>query len=141
MSAVDVVLIDTGALVAAFDPSERLHARCQEEFRRLRSRRRVTTLAVITEATHLLAFSARAQRALLKWVAAGGLEIAELSAADVSRTVDLMERYASLPMDFADATIIVLAERLGAGTVFTLDRKGFAAYRVGRRGLRIIPEP
>ena len=99
----------------------------------------MTSLAVITEATHLLAFSARAQRALLKWVAAGGLEIAELTTADVSRAVDLMERYESLPMDFADATLVVLAERLGAGTVFTLDRRDFATYRVGRRALRVIP--
>ena len=141
MSAGDLVLVDTGALVARFDPSERLHARCREEFRRLRHRRRVTSLAVITEATHLLAFSARAQRALLKWVAAGGLEIADVTPTDVSRAVDLMERYESLPMDFADATLVVLAERLGARTVFTLDRRDFAVYRVGRRGFQIIPGP
>jgi predicted nucleic acid-binding protein len=139
VSAGDAVLVDTGPLVARFDPSERLHGRCREEFRRLRHRRRVTSLAVITEATYLLTFSARAQRALLKWVAAGGLEIAGMTPADVSRAVDLMERYERLPMDFADATLVVLAERLGSETIFTLDRRDFAIYRVGRRGFRVIP--
>jgi len=42
-------------------------------------------------------------------------------------------------MDFADATGVVMAERLGTNRVFTLDRRDFAAYRVGRRVFRIIP--
>jgi predicted nucleic acid-binding protein len=64
-----------------------------------------------------------------------------MTLADLSRAIDLMERYERLPMDFADATLVVLAERFGAGTVFTLDRRDFATYRVGRRGLRVIPGP
>ncbi len=41
----------------------------------------------------------------------------------------LMTRYTDLPMDFADATVVELAERLGADTVFTLDERDFRAYR------------
>ena len=40
---------------------------------------------------------------------------------------------------FADATLVVLAERLATNRVFTLDRKDFGAYRIGRRALRIVP--
>jgi len=48
-------------------------------------------------------------------------------------------KYADLPMDYADAALVVLAERFGARQVFTLDRKDFAVYRVGRARLRVLP--
>jgi hypothetical protein len=132
-------LVDTGPLVALFDPSDRWHERCQVELARLARASLVTSLAVLTEATHLLGFDRRAQRALLAFVAAGAVEIADLGAGDVSRAAALMERFDDLPMDFADATLVVLAERLGTNRVFTLDRKDFGAYRIGRRAFRIVP--
>jgi predicted nucleic acid-binding protein len=42
-------------------------------------------------------------------------------------------------MDFTDATLVVLAERLRATAVFTLDRRDFSVYRVGRRAFRLVP--
>jgi predicted nucleic acid-binding protein len=134
-----VVLVDTGPLVALFDPSDRAHSACKSTLGTLRRSRRVTSIAVLTEATYLLGFSAAAQQALLTFVASGAVEIADLDAADVSRAAALMNRYADLPMDFADATLVVLAERLGCSAVFTLDRRDFGTYRVGRRALRILP--
>ncbi len=65
----------------------------------------------------------------------------ELGAADVGRASALMAKYHDLPMDFADATLVVLAERLGTPRIFTLDRKDFGAYRLGRRSFRIVPDP
>ena len=50
-----------------------------------------------------------------------------------------MAKYADLPMDFADATLVVLAELLGTTTVFTLDRRDFGIYRLGRRKLTLLP--
>jgi len=73
------------------------------------------------------------------FVAAAAVEIADFGAGDVSQAVALMERFEDLPMDFADATLVVLAERLATNRVFTLDRKDFGAYRIGRRALRIVP--
>jgi uncharacterized protein len=50
-----------------------------------------------------------------------------------------MGRYANVPMDFADATLVLLAETLGAHDVLTLDRRGFATYRTRRgRALRLV---
>jgi len=43
-------------------------------------------------------------------------------------------------MDYADATLVVLAEDLGANLVFTLDHRDFEVYRIGRRGtFRVVP--
>jgi uncharacterized protein len=53
----------------------------------------------------------------------------------------LIEQYASLPMDYADATLVVLAEEIETDLVFTTDRRDFAVYRIrGRRRFRIVPE-
>jgi hypothetical protein len=134
-----VVVVDTGPLVALFDPSDDWHERCQRELARLEKERLVTSLAVVTEATFLLSFSGRARSALLAFVAAGAVEVAPFGAGDVSSAKALMERYESLPMDFADATLVVLAERLGTQRVFTLDRRDFGTYRIGRKAFRLLP--
>jgi predicted nucleic acid-binding protein len=49
-------------------------------------------------------------------------------------------RYEDLSVDFADATLVVLAEQLGADSVLTTDHRGFEIYRVeGRRRIPILP--
>jgi hypothetical protein len=56
--------------------------------------------------------------------------------------VALMERYSDTPMDFADATLVLLAEGLSALDVLTLDRRGFSVYRTrDGRGLRNVLDP
>ena len=53
-------------------------------------------------------------------------------APDLGRAVARMVRYADTPMDFADATLVLLAETVGSGEILTLDRRGFRTYRWGR---------
>lgn len=138
MSVGGVVLVDTGPLVALFDPSDAQHARCQAELARLRRRTLVTSLAVVTEAAYLLDFSVRAQSALLRFIGAGAVELESLDGGELLRVGALMERYADRPMDFADATLVVLAEKLQTPWVFTLDGD-FEIYRLGRRHFRCLP--
>lgn len=96
-------------------------------------------MAVLTEATCLLGFSPDAQRSLLHFVAAGAVELAAFEADGIARASSLMAKYEDLPMDLADATLVVLAERLGTLRVFTLDERDFSVYRVRRRSFRIVP--
>jgi uncharacterized protein len=52
----------------------------------------------------------------------------------------LMHRYADRPMDFADATLVHLAERDGLRTILTVDHSDFETYRIGRSAkFRILP--
>ena len=53
----------------------------------------------------------------------------------------LMQRYADRPMDFADATLVHVANRSGISTVFTIDHDDFLTYRIDkRRRFRIVPD-
>ena len=121
------------------DASDIEHAACKRVLGQLRRQRRVTSLAVLTEAVHRLRFSAQAQRARRAFVAASAMAIADCNAAQASRAAALMERFENLPMDFADATLVVLADQLPTTAVVTLDRRDFGVDRVGRRAFRLLP--
>ncbi|MCP5110177.1 MAG: DNA-binding protein, partial [bacterium] len=72
----------------------------------------------------------------------GGAVLVPSTAGSLTRCQRLMAEYADLPMDFADATLVVLAEELGTDRVFTTDRRDFSVYRIdGREAFRIHPEP
>ena len=123
------ILLDTGAFVALLDRSENHHKRCVEFFS-LFSGKIFTTEPVLTEAMYLLGPSAKAQRACIEFIIAGGATLVPQSRASLERAATLMTRYENIPMDFADATLVVLAEETGIHEIFTLDVRGFGTYRV-----------
>ena len=65
----------------------------------------------------------------LDFVLAAGIPILGLETPGYRRAAALMKRYAGVPMDYADAALVVLAEALRITRVFSVDRRGFAAYR------------
>jgi len=62
-------------------------------------------------------------------VANGTFPVFDFQRQHLSRMVELMRRYANLPMDLADASLVVLAEDLGHGKILTCDRRDFSIYR------------
>jgi len=79
-------------------------------------------------------------RRLLDDLASGAFVLAQLDERSLPWIAGFMERYRSLPAQFADAALVYLAEREGVDTVFTLDRRDFSVYRVGSgTPLRIVP--
>ena len=129
-----MTLVDTGPLVALFDPKDAEHSRCVQTLKVLRGQLR-TTVPVLTEAFHMLDPGTRGSAALRGFMSRGGLSIWWLDPASLQRAFELMDRYADHPMDLADASLIVAAESLNTRRIFTLDRRAFRAYRV-RRGHR-----
>ena len=111
--------------MALFDRNDRHHRRAVEFVRTCQSRL-VTNLPVLTEATFLLRFSVEAQRDLLIW-AHRSVEI-DGTTSDLPRIPALLEKYHDLPADFADASLIALAERLNLRQVASVDQD-FAVYR------------
>jgi hypothetical protein len=59
----------------------------------------------------------------------GAFQVFEITLAHRHRIVELMRRYANLPMDLADASLVVLAEELGHGRILSTDKRDFATYR------------
>jgi predicted nucleic acid-binding protein len=103
-----VALIDTGPLVALLDADDAHHARCAEAFRTLTAPP-VTTWPVLTVASSLLAAVEGGQAALLELVRRGAVRVSALDEADVPRLLQLMGKYADLPADLADCSLLRFA--------------------------------
>lgn len=123
-----MILCDAGPLVALLHASDKHHVSCRDTFRSL-AEPLVTVWPAFTEAMYLLAFSSEAQRALLTFVERGALDFLPLRADDSPRMQELMQKYQDLPMDFADASLVRVAEREKLPRIFTVDRRDFSVYR------------
>ena len=134
------LLLDTGALVSLLDRRQILRDRCAKALGEWKGIV-VSTEAVLTEATHLLRSQPGGRAACVEVFASGAATLLPLTGAMLRRVHALLRQYDDLPMDFADATLVVLAEQLGTDTVLTTDRRDFEVYRIGgRKRFRILPE-
>jgi uncharacterized protein len=123
-----MILIDTGPIVALFDRDDRYHAPCVEILKEIREPL-VTTWPVLTECFYLLNFSYAVQDDLWLFILRGGVSTHSLEGNLLLRCRELMKRYRDLPMDLADASLVVVADALDVSKVFTLDHKDFTIYR------------
>jgi predicted nucleic acid-binding protein len=134
------LLLDTGALVSLLDRSQAEHTAFRELFETW-SGVVLTTEAVLTEATRLLGRVAGGRTACLDFVLAGGAVLVPASVKSTARCRELIAQYADLPMDYAAATLIALAEDVRTNLVATTDRRDFRIYRLASGGgFRVVPE-
>ena len=122
------ILIDSGPLIALFDRSDKYHSASIAFIKKNKSEL-ITTIASITETLHLLDFSRDAQIDFLGWINAGAVTIKNITSDDFSRIKELTAKYSDLPMDFADACLVLLGEKLNVGSIATIDRD-FDIYRL-----------
>ena len=132
-------LADTGALLAYLDRHDRWHDRCRAAFANL-PLPLATSAAVLTELFHLVGDDAREADAASRFVQSGAITLLPVGDDDLPDVCALMHKYRDRPMDFADATLVHLAQREAIPTVFTIDHDDFETYRIGgRRRFRIVP--
>jgi len=125
-------LLDTGPLVSYLDASEGEHGEVATRLDAFTGQL-FTTSAVITEAMHFVAPARGGALLLAELVAKSGLQVLDFShAEDLMEAARRMEKYRDIPMDYADATLILLAERLEVFDLLTLDRRGFKVFRCSR---------
>ena len=124
----DRILIDAGPLIALFDFDDNDHLKIKNFFLRHQFRF-ISTLAVFTEVSHMLDFDVRAQYNFFEWAMHKGVIISDINQHDIPRIAELIKKYADLPMDFADATLVVTAEKTGIKKIISLD-KDFEIYRL-----------
>lgn len=130
----NIAVIDAGPLIALFDKSDTYHQKVKhrlEEYRKHAHGRLITTWPIITEVTYILKIHVHleAQIDFLKWITIGGIEMFDLQKGHLSKIIELQKKYSDLPMDFADATLLIAAESLDVNKVFSID-KDFSVYRI-----------
>lgn len=123
-------LVDTSALLAAFDRTDPRH---EEVLAALSAERTLPVIPapVLPELAYMLARRAGepAAATAIGRLAAGPWPISDLTRSDLTRAAELMRQYADARIGFVDAAIVALAERLGARRIHTLDRRHFTLVR------------
>jgi predicted nucleic acid-binding protein len=132
-------LIDTGAILALLDRTDRWHNACVDAFHQLRLPL-LTSEAVLTEVFHLVGDKRTEMEAAWKFVRSGALVLGTIEDVELAHMHGLMSRYWDCPMDFADATLVYLARRESLSVILTVDQSDFATYRIeGKRQFRVLP--
>ena len=127
-----MILVDAGPLVAIVDADDEHHAECVASIQEMREPL-CTVWPPIVEAMYLLANFPKGREALWQMLERGGIQLLPLEITDAPRIRELMDKYASLPMDLADAALLRVAEREGIHKIFTVDRRDFSVYRLNNR--------
>ncbi len=125
------ILIDTGPIVALFNAKDKHHNKVLSFLKEYQGGL-ITTWSVITEAMHLLRHSTKAQLNLFEWIQRGGLEIFDIKKSDIQRMITLTQKYADLPMDLADCSLIIAAEKLSINELISID-SDYDIYRTLKR--------
>lgn len=132
-------LIDTGAIIALLDRDDRWHRACVDAFAEF-FLPLVTSAAVLAELFHLVGDHPGEVEAAWTFLRSGAVTVCPIDDADMSVLHALMRKYHDRPMDFADATLVQLAQRQSLQAVLTIDFDDFETYRIdGRKRFRIFP--
>ena len=125
-----MILVDAGCFIALADRADRWHASALNSLPTQREGW-VTTWPVLAEACHIIGsrLNAGISAALMDDVADGNLRVWSPGSERLARFPQLMRRYANLPMDLADASLVLLAEHLGHGRILSTDQRDFETYR------------
>jgi hypothetical protein len=128
------VLADSGFFIGWFDPRDAHHERCAEFAKRFPGVF-VTSWSVFTEVCALL--SGRSLEHFFAWAdaaqTAGILRIENPPASAISEIWRWMQRYDDLPMDFCDASLVVIAVEQKLQHIATTDVRDFTVYRLPNR--------
>ena len=136
-----MIVCDTGPLYAAADRSDAHHAQCAELLSRL-SRPIVVPISVVIETSYLIErrLGPAAEAGFLTALAGRDFRVEQLSCEDLQRMAELVHQYADLPLGMVDASVVTVAERLGAAEVATLDHRHFSIVRPAHLdALRLLP--
>ena len=120
-------LVDAGPLIALFDKDDIYHKQILE-FLKSYNCHLYTTWPVITETLYVLSFSTEVQLDFLSWLDRGGLRVLNFDQSILKRVIDLTKKYKDLPADFADASLLAVAEREDIKDIISID-SDFNVYK------------
>lgn len=120
-------ILDTGPIVALFDRNDHYY-RDIYDFMQNYNGKLYTTLPVVTEVLFLLDFNIETQLDFITWLESGAVVIIDIKTNELSYIRKMMAKYQNVPMDFADATLMLISEKLNLQDIISLD-KDFFIYR------------
>jgi uncharacterized protein len=128
-----VILVDTNVLYALADRRDKHHARCADWLQRTPDVLMVPA-TVLAETCYLIdkTLGPAAEAAFLDSVGTGPdytFQLVELVDSDLRRMAALVRQYADLRLGGTDASVVAVCERLGIGTVATVNLRDFATVR------------
>jgi predicted nucleic acid-binding protein len=125
-----MVIADTGFWLALANRADEHHERAKKRMSELREPL-VTTWPVMTETCYLLLtrLGSDSQHRFVKSYEGGAFDVFELTREHAPRLSLFIKKYADLPMDLADASLVVLAEYMGHGRILSTDQRDFKTYR------------
>ena len=126
-----MILADTGFFVALIVATDRHHQRALDAASQFAGEGLLTTWPVLTETVHLVQrkLGSHVAKKLLGSMADGAATIFDLSPRHLPRVLELMNKYQNLPMDLADASLVICAEETDDGRILSTDTRDFGAYR------------
>ncbi len=121
-----MIIADTGFWLALADQQDTHHQATRQKLREI-DERLITTWCVVTETCYLLLKrkGVLAQSKFMESLANGAFETFNLKPDHAQKIAQLMQKYANLPMDLADASL----EELGHGRILSVDYRDFNTYR------------
>ena len=126
-----MIITDSGFWVALVNSDDNHHQTAVHTLAKI-NEPLINTYPVITEVCHLL-LKRRGQKSMLAFIESYQQDAFSVFQIDTlhhkQRIFALMQQYADLPMDFADASLVLLAEQLGHGRILSTDKRDFHTYR------------
>lgn len=126
-----MIITDSGFWVALVNPDDKHHKIAVDTLATI-NEPLITTCPVLTEVCHLL-LKRSGKMSMLAFIEIYQQDAFAVFQIDTlqhkQRIFALMRQYADLPMDFADASLVLLAEHLGNGRILSTDKRDFHTYR------------
>lgn len=132
-------LIDAGPIIALFNKNDHYHNKIKvflKDYKGILT----STWPVLTEVSHMLDFNTQTQIDFLTWVNLGGIYIEDIVKEDIARMIELSKKYSDIPMDLADASLIVTAEKINIKEIITIDSDYYIYRTIKKEMLKNVFE-
>ncbi len=123
-------ILDTGFVVALTNSRDPVHGACVQTLKEERESL-VAPQAILPEIGWLLSsrLGSRAETAFFSSLGKTDWALEPLLGSDFVRVAQLLREYEDAGLGFVDAAVVAIGERLGARTIYTLDRRHFRIVR------------
>ena len=120
-------IIDTGVIIAFFDESDK-YCNAVRSFFKTYKGELYSTESIVTEVSYYFENHKKAQLYIIDWIGKGAVKIVNVENSDYPQIHSMMTKYQDTPMDYADASLMMIGEKLKITEILTIDND-FSIYK------------